>query len=478
MRRNTSSKGAALVTVLVALLIISLMVMELQFNSMVERKLALNELNQIQAYYLAKSGIRIGLLRVNLFARARRSPELKKLGGAIDLTPYFDMIWTIPLPAFPPPKESLGKLVKSDKDAAEKVLEETKISDGQFSQVISSESSKINLNYFVLPKAQQNTPINFNDQPKTLLEYNAHFLKNLIDQFIRESENPADEYGNLKPEELILDIIDWVNPGNNRLAGGAKDSYYQQLKPPYKAKKGPFFTVEELKLVRGIDDHLYAKLKPYVTVYSDQGKVNINNANDTLLKALYTDFTEYDLTRLAEEKTRIGGFWTSEDQFVKFISENLGRSGFKTLYPKPEEYPFTVNNYSFVINSLGILKKNKAQVQKSIKVAVALTQLRGAEVVAGVTDIAQCNSNPIQFWYNLYSACYTKPRNETECQKLGSAGLRPDPNDGNKNKCYLNNQGFIPLQDDTAAASGGGSSTTKKTAPEPNAMKLLYWVES
>lgn len=464
--------GAALVTVLVALLIISLMILELQYSSMIERKLAMNELNQIQAYYLAKSGIRIGMLRVALFSRARRDPRLAAIPG-FDKS-KLEMIWRIPLPAFPPPKGSLSKLNKKDKDAAEKVLEETKISDGQFSQTISSEGSKINLNYFILPKDKQNTAPNLSAEPSNLMEYNARLLINLINEFIRNSENPADEFGNLKPEELVLDIMDWVNPGNSRLAGGGKDSFYEQQNPPYRAKRGPFFTIEELRLVRGIDDNLYGKLKPYVTVYSDQGKVNLNSANDTLLKAILPSFTEYDLRRLSEEKARIGGTWPSEKAFVDFIVQNLGRTGtdFKDTYKKEEDYPFTVNNYSFVIDSLGTIQKSKASVQRSIKVAVALTQGRGGELVPSVLTEADCNKNPAYFWYLAAGPkCFSKPKSESDCRDKLAGTWLPDPANNNQQGCKLNNQGFIaPIK----AATG----SDPKSVPEPDTMKVLYWYEA
>ena len=45
------------------MMIITIMLFEFQYSAMVERKLAYNELNQLQALYLAKAGARIGLLR-------------------------------------------------------------------------------------------------------------------------------------------------------------------------------------------------------------------------------------------------------------------------------------------------------------------------------------------------------------------------------------------------------------------------------
>lgn len=471
--------GAALVTVLVALLIISLMIMELQYSSMIERKLAFNELNQVQAYYLAKSGIRIGMLRVALFSRIKRSPEITKLAAGMNIDSFIDMVWRLPLPAFPPPKGSIAKLNKADQDAATKVLEETKVSNGQFTHVISSEGSKINLNYFVLPPNKQNTPPNFSAQPSSLLDYNAMLLINLINQFIRESDNPGDEFGNLKPEEVVMDIMDWINPGDGRLAGGSKDSFYEQQTPPYRAKRGPFFSIEELKLIRGIDDGLYGKLKPYVTVYSDQGKINLNNGDNRVLKSLYPDFTEYDLKRLAEEKSRIGGFWNSEKQFVDFVTQSLGRAGFKTLYPKEDEYPFTVANYSFVIESMGIIQKSASQVQRSIKVAVAFTQGRGGEVVPSVRTQTDCEKNSAYFFYLAAGQCYTKPRTESDCRDKLAGTWLPDPSNANQYGCKLNNQGFIrPARTGQTSTGGVGSGTSSTTAPNPDTMKILYWSEA
>ena len=98
--RKIGNRGAALLTVLVAMMIISIMLFEFQYSSMVEQKLAFNEVNQLQAYYLAKSGVRIGLLRIALYGRAKRAPQLKQLGAGADS--MLDPIWSLPLPAFPP----------------------------------------------------------------------------------------------------------------------------------------------------------------------------------------------------------------------------------------------------------------------------------------------------------------------------------------------------------------------------------------
>jgi len=53
-------------------------------------------------------------------------------------------------------------------------------------------------------------------------------------------------------EEIADSIIDWRDPDENAGASGAENSYYQSLPRPYKCKNGPFTTVEELLLVKGM----------------------------------------------------------------------------------------------------------------------------------------------------------------------------------------------------------------------------------
>jgi len=461
--REAQRRGAALLTVLVAIFILSLMVMELQYTSMVEQRLAYNELNQMQAYYLAKSGANIGLLRVALFARVQKmSKQLKGMAPGIDLGPALDAVWNLPLPAFPPSKSSLEALDKSDKDAAEKVLGETKVSDGQTTHTISSEGSKINLNFLELPEASKNQPFNFTRQPENMVEYVAMMLVNLIDGFLRDSENPNDEYPDLRPEELVSDIIDWINPGNNRLFGGSKDQFYEQQDPPYKAKRGKFFTLEELKLVRGVTDKIYQKLKPHVTVYSSEGKINLNNATRDMYRAIYPDFTEDDLKRIMEEKARISN-WTSEKAFVDFVTKTLGRTAFGNIYKDEKTYPFTVKSQSFLIESSGIIQRSKTNVVKTIKVAVALTRGKGGQFDMSITDPTTCNKTKDKFWYKGAARCTVRPSNKSECSSLAGE-WKINPATG-KNACSITNEAFI---DPPAEA----------TAEEPNAVKILYWQEA
>jgi type II secretory pathway component PulK len=462
-----SNKGVALLTVLVSILIMSLLTIEFQYSVAIERKLAYSDLNQLQAHYLAKSGARFALLRVALFARANKSASTPQnpLAGAKQ---YLSYIWNLPIPAFPPTAAGIKKLDKADKDAAEKALEETKISVGQFAQTITNESAKINLNFLVVPQNLLNTlPGNLSltsgSPTAHLVEYVARQLYNAITAIIKRSDNPNEEFGNIRPEEVVLDIMDWVNPSSANFSGGNRDSFYEQQKPPYKTKRGPFFTVEELKMVKSVEENLYNKLKPLVTVYSDQGKINLNDATNDVLRAIYPDFTDDDLNKIQEEKNK-NKAWASEAAFVTFVTQTLGRTGFAQLYPDDKNYPFTVNSYSFIIEATGTIPKNKVTIQRTIKVAAALTSGGGqGGADCPKPDPTSCDSDPACFWNPNAVKCQFRPENAQQCANI------PASLDPTNTFCQLLVNGAPPKRVDFPKAS---------SAKEPNALKILYWMET
>lgn len=480
MRKLAEKTGAALLTVLIAMMIISLMLFEFQYNAMIERKLAYNDLNQLQAYYLAKAGAKMGLLRIALYGRLRASKDIQSFKQkGFDPTPLLDQIWQLPLPAFPPSGEKNDKLLKADQDAAQKILKETKVSDGRYTETITSESSKINLN--LLQIKDQNTRPDFRSSPSTPQTYVAMMLINFLDNLIQQSENPTAEYDNMKPEDIVTHIIDWISPGTTSFGGGGKDAFYEVQKPPYKSKKGLFFTVDELKMVQGIDDHLFEKLKPAVTVYSDDGKININSAGKDVYKALYKDFTDDDVKRILNERGRRGGSWPDEKTFVDFVTNDLNRSAFGTLYGNTngKQYPFTVGSLSFMIESLGQIDKSKSSIQKVIRVGVALTRGKGGQVTQE-TNIQTCNGQDPNtsptYWDYRFNKCLTKPTSASECQNITGTWQ-----DGPPQGCIVMNVApGAPAQSMTLRPPGatpGANGAPATTAP-PNSMKIMYWSES
>lgn len=80
-------------------------------------------------------------------------------------------------------------------------------------------------------------------------------------------------------------IIDWRDEDNLSLPNGAEDKYYRSLKDAYNCKDLPFETLEELSYVKGMNNDILQKIKPYITIFG-QGNVNINTASKPVLVAL------------------------------------------------------------------------------------------------------------------------------------------------------------------------------------------------
>lgn len=77
--------------------------------------------------------------------------------------------------------------------------------------------------------------------------------------------------------DMAAAIIDWRDPDSDVSLGGAEGAYYQSLPNPYPCRNGPFQSVAELMLVKGMTPDLYREIKNKFTVQG-AGLVNINTA--------------------------------------------------------------------------------------------------------------------------------------------------------------------------------------------------------
>ncbi|HEX9626842.1 MAG TPA: type II secretion system minor pseudopilin GspK [Acidiferrobacterales bacterium] len=101
-------------------------------------------------------------------------------------------------------------------------------------------------------------------------------------------------------------VIDWIDPGGDAGAGGAEDTYYLTLQPPYRAANQPLTSVDELRLVRGFTPEVLKVLRPHVTVLPDTAPVNINFCSAEVLAALFENFTVDQAKALIEQRDGSG----------------------------------------------------------------------------------------------------------------------------------------------------------------------------
>lgn len=99
--------------------------------------------------------------------------------------------------------------------------------------------------------------------------------------------------GETQAKEIVDSLVDWLDADDRESDSGAETSYYQSLSPGYSCKNGPVQFVEELLLVRGVTPALLygfegkkKALSQYITVYGDDGKINLNTAEPVLIEAI------------------------------------------------------------------------------------------------------------------------------------------------------------------------------------------------
>ncbi|UTF58904.1 type II secretion system minor pseudopilin GspK [Gilvimarinus sp. DA14] len=150
------------------------------------------------------------------------------------------------------------------------------IEGGMILAEIADASAKINLNDLSNPLG------NLEQGPTSYTRFNPaqkHFLR-LLQSF--EEQYPL----SLEDAVGILEaIVDWTD-NNDEITGftGAESDYYQSLDPAYAAANAPFTSVDELRLVRGFTPELMQLIKPYITVYTAGGHLNVNTINPFLLR--------------------------------------------------------------------------------------------------------------------------------------------------------------------------------------------------
>ena len=97
-------------------------------------------------------------------------------------------------------------------------------------------------------------------------------------------------------EEVVGNLIDWVDTDDNRInvtpawtfeegAGENEDGYYSRQDDRYRVKDSPFSSVEELRLVRGVNDDLYRFLRDKVSA-DGAGKVDVNQASAEVIASV------------------------------------------------------------------------------------------------------------------------------------------------------------------------------------------------
>jgi general secretion pathway protein K len=325
--------------VIAAISVLSILVTEFTYISQLNQKLAYDGLDQLQAHYLAKTGLKISLLRLKAYQNVKQvaGGMLKAAGAdpklAEQYKPLFDKIWSVP---FYYPLHDLPGLAPREKEAI-LAFEKASGFEGKFGSFITSESGKYNLNSllpgYVAPApapsagpsgSPSGTPSSTpSTSPSTSPSFNPEnarlqlktFLGQLLQPKIDDDPQWADAYRDPHLlEDLTNNIAAWVD---RKVETRTKSGDIPM-------KQAPFYSVSELHMIPGMDDDLYNLFAPNLTVSRTPG-INVNTLQAATLKALFPDVTkeesdDFFKNRDAEDPD---GTFKDEDGFFKYVKEHF-----------------------------------------------------------------------------------------------------------------------------------------------------------
>lgn len=98
-------------------------------------------------------------------------------------------------------------------------------------------------------------------------------------------------------DEIASSVVDWIDVDSDVFNApfGAEDDFYMSQEKSYHCKNSIFNNIEEMLLIRSMDDEIFKKLKEYITVFPAQEadfSINVNTASEIVLKSFFYTFLD------------------------------------------------------------------------------------------------------------------------------------------------------------------------------------------
>lgn len=317
-------RGIALFLVIASVAMLSILVTEFVYIANISQQIAFGGLDQTKAHYLAKTGLKISLLRLKAYQQARK--YIEKNFHDPNMAPpksVIDRIWNFPF-MYPIPTNLPG-MSAIEKGMIEKFQKNSNL-DGNLIVNIESESSKYNLNsllkHFVAsPSPPPSTPPSGSPLPdfdpvkaqQNLQDY----MNNILQQKMDQDPDFAAAYRDLRIGDLVSNIRAWVD---------RTFDYRPLTQDKIPMKQAPFYDVSELHMIPLMDDDLYQLFAPHFTA-STTGGVNINTIQSDALKALLppNTMTKQELEEFFKYRDAkdVDNQFKKADDFFKYLSTNI-----------------------------------------------------------------------------------------------------------------------------------------------------------
>lgn len=329
--------GIAIITAVLALAFLTYLATEVTYDATIEYLVNSQELKRLKAYYAARAGIEISLLRIKTYQQVSQ-----KLGKSAANYPMINMIWQFPLQFPLTIAENMGGMTKN----IFKEANAASFFDANFDTQISDEGSKIDLNDLVSPS-------------KVLRDSARKFLLNTFAQEVESNKQFESKYRNFRFEELVNQIADFMSDKRASLNGGDKSAAYKDEYQGYPPNRG-FRTVSELKILPLMDEDIFRLLEKKVTIFGLKG-INPNVATKDILMSLDQGITSEIADKIIARRNNEneGGLFKTPDEFWAAVNQFGAR-----LNGDPKLIPIVMDTLiSFRIKSTGVYGNVRTQIE-------------------------------------------------------------------------------------------------------------------
>jgi general secretion pathway protein K len=285
-------RGAALLLVLLVVAVVTVLAMELAYDTRISLQIAANARDELRASYQARGAVALSRLVLHFQQRLDQAGgaasqflagAAASAGGqatsAIPQGAFSFRLWD----AIPVDSVAMGLLLGT-KDAKARLG-----SDGSFHATIEDEERKVNVSQLAGLSTVSGPQLQ-------------RFLIAVRDPRFDVLFDREDEVGNrLTRRDVAVALRDWVDedattsviglkPGSPFENGfGDENQYYDKGEDRYRAKNSRFDSLDELYLVAGVGDAFMAAFGDHLTVYPDVNattNINTSDPEQVLVNAL------------------------------------------------------------------------------------------------------------------------------------------------------------------------------------------------
>ena len=247
MKRKNNEKGMALLLVLIVVTLLTSILMELSYSTLIEQRLAETFRDNTRAYFLARGGITAG--RKLLLTDNNEYDALTET-------------WAGGISSYP-------------------------VGEGFVSLTVKDLNGQLGINSLVIGNNPQTVVVDCFYRLLLALEVDdpAELTAGVIDWL----DQGDDTFQLIQTDGLDIPVV------------GAEDLYYQGLALPYACKNGPLESLDELLLVKGFTKDIFKIVSPYLAV-TDSKQININTAERGVLLSLSSKIEEQTVDLIIDSR--------------------------------------------------------------------------------------------------------------------------------------------------------------------------------